>query len=49
MAKNGKKSFLDYFKINDSSDEYEDDYLMMMNMMTMKMILMKNMSQSQRL
>lgn len=25
MAKNGKKSFLDYFKINDSSDEYEDD------------------------
>lgn len=26
MAKNGKKSFLDYFKINDSSDEYEDDF-----------------------
>ena len=25
MAKNGKKSFLDYFKINESSDEYEDD------------------------
>lgn len=26
MAKNGKKSFLDYFKVNDSSDEYEDDF-----------------------
>ena len=25
MAKNGKKSFVDYFKIYDSSDEYEDD------------------------
>lgn len=26
MAKNGKKSFLDYFKVNDSSDDYEDDF-----------------------
>ena len=25
MAKNGKKSFLDFFKVDESSDEYEDD------------------------
>ncbi len=25
MAKNGKKSFLDYFKINETSAEYDDD------------------------
>lgn len=25
MAKNGKKSFLDYFKINDAGEEFEDD------------------------
>lgn len=25
MAKNGKKSFLDFFKVDESSDEYDDD------------------------